>query len=336
MKIKKIKFWKNIALSLTVFLVSIGFAELFVRNFIPVRNVGPSFTTYDPIYGKKLKKDFSAQRITPEFTMQISTNSSGFRGPEIGTLSSRPILFIGDSFTMGYGVNDDEEFPSLVRKALKDRTPSIAPVINVGMGDNGNGRWIKFLRSEGKTYNPSLIILQIHANDFQDNIRERLFELDSTNQLLELSIPPKGIKRKIQSIIESVPGLEYSYLIGLTRQISLPQNLLRQSHASEDAIDYSGYSSAEDKLFFRLLQEVLSICKAEKWPTLAVLVDLPEDRLFKVENFLSSKDVLAIDIPGRAQLPDLYYQIDGHWNASGHQLAAKEILEILEQEYFQH
>ena len=101
----------NLALSLIGLLIGIGVSELFVRNFISVRDVGPSFTTYDPVYGTTLKKSFSAQRITPEFTMRFTTNSDGFRGPELGNLSSRSILFLGDSFTMGYGVNDGEEFP---------------------------------------------------------------------------------------------------------------------------------------------------------------------------------------------------------------------------------
>ncbi len=78
---------------------------------------------------------------------------------------------------MGYGVNDGEEFVARVRETLNERSAEAVPVINVGMGDNGNGRWVKFLRAEGEKYNPSLVVLQIHGNDFQDNIREQLFEL---------------------------------------------------------------------------------------------------------------------------------------------------------------
>jgi hypothetical protein len=97
--------WKNCLLLLSGFVIAFGLSELMVRTFISVRDVGPSFTTYDAVYGTTLKKNFSAQRITLEFTMRLSTNSDGFRGPELGVLSSRPILLLGDSFTMGYGVN---------------------------------------------------------------------------------------------------------------------------------------------------------------------------------------------------------------------------------------
>ena len=168
--------WKNIALFLTTLLICLVMSEVIVRTVIPIRNVGPSFTVYDPFYGKALKKSFTALRITPEFTMRITTNSNGLRGPDLEISTARPILFLGDSFTMGYGVNDGEEFPALVRRAMSERKSKI-PVINAGMGDNGNGRWIKFLRAEGTKFNPSLVVLQIHANDFHDNIREHLFEV---------------------------------------------------------------------------------------------------------------------------------------------------------------
>lgn len=48
--------WKNLALSLIALLVGTGISELIVRSFVQVRDVGPSFTVYDPVYGQTLKK----------------------------------------------------------------------------------------------------------------------------------------------------------------------------------------------------------------------------------------------------------------------------------------
>jgi hypothetical protein len=46
---------------------------------------------------------------------------------------------------MGYGVDDDKEFPELVRRSLvKTYSKNFIAVVNSGIGDNGNGRWIKF------------------------------------------------------------------------------------------------------------------------------------------------------------------------------------------------
>ena len=91
------KFNKNLILALFSLAIGLTIAEMIVRAFIPVRNVGPSFTEYDPVYGKSLKKNFTAKRMTPEFRMEISTNSHGFRGSEIDHKFSRSIMFLGDS-----------------------------------------------------------------------------------------------------------------------------------------------------------------------------------------------------------------------------------------------
>ena len=75
------RFLKLLVLSGSL-LLSFVFIEVAVRALISVRNVGPSFTSYDPYYGRSLKVNESIRRITPEFDMQMTTNSAGYRGPE--------------------------------------------------------------------------------------------------------------------------------------------------------------------------------------------------------------------------------------------------------------
>jgi hypothetical protein len=55
----------------------------------------------------------------------ISTNAYGFRGPDPQTLAKpngvTRILFLGDSFTLGWGVDDPDSLPALVRADLNAR-----------------------------------------------------------------------------------------------------------------------------------------------------------------------------------------------------------------------
>ncbi len=321
---RKYIFYQNIILVLISLGVSIGGGELLVRKFLKARNLGPSFTIYDSFYGQTLKKKFSTQRITPEFTMKFTTNSDGFRGPELGATFSHPILFMGDSFTMGYGVNNGEEFPALVRDAMNDRHIEI-PVINAGIGFNGTGRWIKFLRTEGEKFNPALIVLQIHANDFSDNIREKLFKLNSHGELTKLPVPLGGATRKIQHLIESVPGLAYSHLIGLLRDVSWTS-----SPPEDSSIDQVQILNKEDALLLRLLQEIVTICEEQDWKILVVLADLPVERLVKMETFFSTRNISTVVIPSKKKRPDLYYKVDGHWNTAGHRFTAKRVIRAIE------
>ncbi|MAF84108.1 MAG: hypothetical protein CL797_08400 [Chromatiales bacterium] len=312
----------NILLFLGGLLLAFVLAEVAVRMFVPVRMVGSSFTIYDPIYGKRLKRNYTTTRITPEFTISFSTNSYAFRGPE--GFPDRPILFLGDSFTMGYGVSDGEEFPALVRAALAEHDPVI-PVVNTGMGANGNGRWIKFLRAEGEAYEPRAVVLQLMSNDFQDNKNERLFELTPNQKLIELPVPSIRPIRVLQNVVDSIPGLADSHLLGLIYQIYLTQGPQNSSLLSNsDAID--SLSDHSDQLTYRILDEVIAICSAAGWPMLAIVVGIHGERLTEIERRLKDNDIPMLRTPDRQVRPDLYYVTDGHWNQFGHALVAEAVL----------
>ena len=209
-------------------------------------------------------------------------------------------------------------------------------MINAGVGNTGNGRWVKFLQAEAKRYNPQLLVLQIHANDFGDNIRERLFERSPTGELIELPVHSPGAERRIQSLIEGIPGLADSYLIGLSRQVSWSNNSSYWDPDSENSPGNSDRTVLEEQLLFGLLEEVLTICQEQGWQPLAVLVDIPDGRLAKMKTFLSVHNVLTVVIPSKGDRPDLYNKVDGHWNASGHSFTADRILEAVEKFHIQY
>src|SRR5262245_55579045 len=77
-------FASKVALTFVSALAALAVCELALRARVPIREVGPTVTTYDPFYGKALRRSFSVQRTAPEFTIRITTNSLGFRGPELG------------------------------------------------------------------------------------------------------------------------------------------------------------------------------------------------------------------------------------------------------------
>lgn len=92
-------------------------------------------------------------------------------------------------------------------------------VIDAGIGNCGYGSWIKFLESEGVLFNPRLIVMQLGNSDFEDNLDEKLYYLSVKNELLEYSSSVQ-YQRKLriaQKIIESIPGLFYSYFLGLIK-----------------------------------------------------------------------------------------------------------------------
>lgn len=308
-------------------------AELAVRLLVPVRNVGPSFSVYDPVYGKALKRSVSVTRSTPEFAMRFTTNADGYRGPELKRPDAGSLIFLGDSFTMGYGVTDGEEFPALVRRALAGRHPPVQlEVINAGIGDIGNGRPLNFLRRDAAALKPRAVVLQIHASDFDDNVKNRFFELEPAGELVELPVPPIGIARLAQTRIESVPGLAYSHLIGLLRQVRF-RGASPIAAAAKPEPPRSGADQRVDRrerLMLALQGEIVRTVRERGWPLLVVLAGLSERRLTLLEDFFRERAIPSVSIPAKNKRPDLYFEIDGHWNPAGQLFAAERVLAALE------
>jgi lysophospholipase L1-like esterase len=316
--------WKNALLLLSSLCLAVVLAEVLTRLFVPVRDVGALFTVDDPVMGKRIKKRFHTVRVAPEFTMSFTTNSLGFRGPEPISPPADSILFLGDSFTMGFGVSDGEEYPALI-KAKLDATlgKDAVGVINAGMGDSGNGRWIKLLKTEADQFKLRLVVLQVTDNDFEDNVREAYFRVSDSGALHEL--PLKTSKAKfLEPFLDAIPGLSNFYLYSLIRQ-SFYQSFVRPpaGAVTNEDVNYAV------RLTERLIAEAVSICQKKGYPVFAILVGLEGDRLGQVQAVFQANQIPALLVPAKTKRPDLYYKIDGHWNPAGHAFVARALFDQL-------
>jgi hypothetical protein len=301
-------------------LLMLGVLELLVRTFVPVRDVGPTFTVYDPIYEKRLQPNFHATRIAPEFRFEFNTNSLRMRDPEPRKPVTEGIVFVGDSFTMGYGVQDDEAFPALVRAALEKRGIT-TPVLNTGLGNSGNGRWVKFFDHDAAQFRPRIVVFEVMENDFDRNLNEHLYELDANGQLRELPVGPPSVPRKAQMLVDSIPGLSYSHLIGLVRT-ALTQPLMPTGQAPTGQDE----SPTSDALTYALVRTSVEKARAMGARVLGLLVGLTGQRRAKIAAIFEERGLHYFDGPLKKDAPNMFFKIDGHWNAAGHRRAAQLIL----------
>ena len=74
------------------------------------------------------------------------------------------ILFLGDSLTEGYGLDDGDSFPSLIEEKLQAENKSHISIINAGItgstSASGPARLQWYIRSQ-----PNLMVLSLGAND---------------------------------------------------------------------------------------------------------------------------------------------------------------------------
>ena len=313
----------NLMLAIFVAAVSVGIAELAVRQFVPVRSVGAPVTVYDSIYRTRLKRNFSGIQITPEFRQRLSTNSMGYRGPEPTGSLKGALLYLGDSFTVGYGVNDGEEYPALVAARLTAMSASPVPYINAGRGNTGQSHWIKFLRREAAGYDPAFVVVQINETDFSDNLLDALLDVDSAGTITELHVTRPGLGRIVQPVLDALPFVSSSYLYGLVRQA-----YFAFANRQEEGPPDPTMRGREDRRLVRLIEEVDRLCDEAGWRVLALRIALDDERDALVDSLLTAHGIPSRKVAGRTELPDLYYTVDGHWNAAGHKHATDLILDL--------
>jgi lysophospholipase L1-like esterase len=125
--------------------------------------------TYDEIPGVFEPGQQVTERPRPELVHRISINSLGFRGDPL-TFEKAPgqirILCLGDSFTFGSFVNDEDTFPSLLGTALRRRGMPVE-VINGGVGGTTIVDQAHFL-SKALVLKPDLVLLTFSENDIDD------------------------------------------------------------------------------------------------------------------------------------------------------------------------
>lgn len=109
--------------------------------------------------------DSEADHWGSEFQVTYRINSRGFRDRE-RVLDKKPgvkrLLFLGDSFTVGWGVEQDQAYPHLLEEALG------AECWNLARSGNNPLFYLAQARVFIPTYAPDALLVQIFDNDVQE------------------------------------------------------------------------------------------------------------------------------------------------------------------------
>lgn len=144
-------------------------------------------------------------------------NSYGFRGKETAK-EKRPedgvrIIVLGDSFTMGNGVRDEDTFPVRMESALKEQGIR-AEVMNMGIRGTNTVQQVKLLKKLALDFDPDVILMMMFLNDagggrsLEFMRRSKRFDLLRNrsyfvNGILELVERPLMHRRLIRQYLDS-------------------------------------------------------------------------------------------------------------------------------------
>ena len=124
-----------------------------------------AFDLYDSTKGWRSKPNLREQ--TAFGGKVLSTNSRGLRGRrDFDYIKSKPrVLVLGDSFTFGDEVGDEETYSHYLQKMLPQ-----SEIINLGVHGYGHDQMLILLREEGPKYQPDIVIIGFLALDMPRNL----------------------------------------------------------------------------------------------------------------------------------------------------------------------
>lgn len=123
--------------------------------------------------------------IGPEFNTTVHFNTFGFRGENFSLEKPegmKRVFVLGDSFTFGTGVGDEETIPHLLEKFLKQKHYAVQ-IINAGHGSYSPLLHYLKLRDIYLKFKPDLVILLFDMTDLRDDWlyeQELVYDKDGT------------------------------------------------------------------------------------------------------------------------------------------------------------
>ena len=253
-----------------------------------------------------------------EFSDSIVTDSNGMRNDN-QTARKAKILCLGDSYTLGWGLQQNESYPAQLQDILQK------PVLNTGMSSYGTIREVTSVSPLEKS-GVSTIIIQYCYNDAGENQAY-------TNDHFHLNVSPKTTYDSAVNVLKwsnlYFPGKCFCTLTKYLLREQLGALLKRttaasRNQANDQAAEAAGYQS-EARWFIDILKHsgwdlrrihvfVFDICDYQELT--GKFISALGQELTKPENIQLKDHVHPLHIE-QLLTPEDYYILDEHIRPSG-------------------
>lgn len=158
-----------------VFLITIFIMAIALEGLLVLKNKdGKNYDIEMWKYSRSLKQistkselghEHIPNRIARLQNVDIRTNNLGMRGGEPNTQADTKVLMLGSSITLGWGVPEEQIYPSILKQRLQNLTKNSLEVFNAGVGNYNTYREIQAFFSKQKQLSPDVIVLNYFVND---------------------------------------------------------------------------------------------------------------------------------------------------------------------------
>ncbi len=151
-------------------IVTLALAGLALEGVMRLCGLRPIVTINEPDreLGWVKRRDCTTRKVTSEFDITFAVNRLGLRGDADLTrekpAGTQRVLFVGDSFVLGYAVDRRDHFVDLVGQALTADGRSIQ-ALNGGTEGYSSDQEVLWLQKEGLSFAPDVVVACFYQND---------------------------------------------------------------------------------------------------------------------------------------------------------------------------
>lgn len=306
----------------------------------------------------RYRPDIRLTYRTPEFEMQIRTNDAGLRQGPIASAEAdvTTVLFIGDSFTFGWGVTEEQRYTEVLARLVAAQRPGTRlRIVNAGHWMYASDQQLVLMKEMIERYRPSIVVQGLYWMHIRTLFNHRLVRApDGTLQAVEdskIKVSDRGVL-KLQSDWLERPPLN-SQLVATVARALLNRDVLERA---SEWVDYFRPGKTPDDALWALTDDIAgetirtlktagiayipflvpsivevtgSNWTAVGWkrptPPADVDINLPARRMVSIFARHGTQ-LIELAAPLRARAgTGLYFPQDGHWTVQGH-AAVAEIL----------
>jgi lysophospholipase L1-like esterase len=300
---------------------------------------------YDSLLGWRLVPDSSGAEKRTEFDSVYNINGQGFRDDKNYAFKKEEgkerVIFLGDSFTFGIGVENGKTIPKLFEKKGNYET------LNFGSSGYDVGQYFLILKEIGMKYGPDAVVFDIYLGNDIEDVRlshpyqwskpKPYFKEENGEIVLKNSpVPTEGESDYKQPADYRVKNLGFYNKIKWIfdfKAVLLGKNLIKQNFypvLEKFGLVKSIRDYNENFLIIEgLLKETQTLMNGKK----VVVMVIPSknikynylERQFggKIEEIAGRLGIDCVNlIPLIVEGENYYYPNEGHFNESGYALAA--------------
>ena len=290
-------------------------------------------------------------KSSSEYRVHVRVNSQGLRGPEIPYAKPegvQRVLVLGDSFTFGAQVDEEQTFVARLGEHLRAGTAAsdltVGPIETINAGVDG---WttinqVTWLQAEGLRYAPDLVVLMYYTGNDPGENYDYVKALGRVGAVPVPSAEPSS--RSVQHFLLDRSHAYTAFETGVLQKLrpaEEPADLddevaLNVRRSADPERKAAGWELSGD-----LIRQLRALC--DERGIRLVVVGIPTvEHVINVDReptpiraISERAGVPVVDLldafraaPGRA-LGTLYFPKDRHWTPAGHELAATEMAAVI-------